>query len=262
MGAADEEEGDEGGRCEPGHVRGISCEVDGNAGHLRGSCCRLSPPGGASSTAARFARQARRKRRGAAARGAYGRLDRALPSSRRWPPPRGARSTRRSSPTTPASCRSAAFTACTSRSRATPTASRSCSSTADRAAARCPTSGASSTPTRYRIVLFDQRGCGKSTRTPSCRRTPPGTSSPTSSACAPTSTSSAGRCSAARGAARSRWPTRRRTRERVTELVLRGIFLLRRSELRVVLPGRRQRAVPRRVGAVPRPDPGRPSAAT
>ena len=43
--------------------------------------------------------------------------------------------------------------------------------------------GASSTPAAYRIVLFDQRGCGKSTPHAASRRTRPGTWSPTSSAC-------------------------------------------------------------------------------
>ena len=46
--------------------------------------------------------------------------------------------------------------------------------------------------------------------------TRPGTWSPTSSACASTSASSAGRCSAAPGARRSRSPTRRRIPQRVT----------------------------------------------
>ena len=43
--------------------------------------------------------------------------------------------------------------------------------------------------------------------------------------------SSAGRCSAAPGAPRSRSPTPRRTPSGSTELVLRGIFTLRRAEL-------------------------------
>ena len=222
---------------------------------VRGLLLRQSSPklvAGASSAAARFCpRVPPQKCREAAASGAYGRLDRALPSSRRWPPHRGARSTRRSSPTTPACCRSTTvhtlyFEECGNPRRQ-----------AGGVPARRPgrrhrarSSAASSIPTRYRIVLFDQRGCGKST--PARRAwttTPPGTWSPTSSSCASTSASSAGRCSAARGAARSRWPTRRSTPSACTELVLRGIFLLRRWELDWFYQRRRQRAVPRRVGA-------------
>ena len=66
-------------------------------------------------------------------------------------------------------------------------------------------------PSRYRIVLFDQRGCGRSTPHASSRRTPPGISSTTSSSCASISGSSAGRCSAAHGARRSRSLTPRPT---------------------------------------------------
>ena len=87
-------------------------------------------------------------------------------------------------------------------------------------------------PARYRIVLFDQRGCGTQPPAREPRATTrPGTWSPTSSGCASTSASSAGRCSAAPGARRWRWPTPQTHPERVTELVLRGIFLLRKSEL-------------------------------
>ena len=68
-------------------------------------------------------------------------------------------------------------------------------------------------------------------RTRACRTTPPGTWSTTSRSCASISASIAGRCSAVRGARRSRSPTRRCHPAAVTELVLRGIFLLRRSEL-------------------------------
>ena len=69
-------------------------------------------------------------------------------------------------------------------------------------------------------------------RTPAWSTTRPGTWSRTWSSCASTSASSAGWCSAARGARRSRWPTRRRIPQRVSELVLRGIFMLSQFELR------------------------------
>ena len=73
--------------------------------------------------------------------------------------------------------------------------------------------------------------------TPAWRRTRPGIWSPTSSACGRTSASSAGSSSAARGAARWRSPTPRRTPSAVSALVLRGIFLCRQRGDRLVLPG-------------------------
>ena len=63
------------------------------------------------------------------------------------------------------------------------------------------------------------------------RRTPPGTWWTTWSGCASISASTAGSCSAARGARRWRWPTPRRIPSGCSDLVLRGIFLLRREEL-------------------------------
>ena len=68
-------------------------------------------------------------------------------------------------------------------------------------------------------------------RTPSCARTRPGTSWPTPSASASTSASTSGWSSAGAGAARWPSPTPQAHPERVTGLVLRGIFLLRRKEL-------------------------------
>ena len=64
-------------------------------------------------------------------------------------------------------------------------------------------------------------------RTPAWSTTPPGTWSPTWSGCASTWASSAGWCSAARGARRSALAYAQTHPERVTELVLRGIFMLR-----------------------------------
>ena len=117
-------------------------------------------------------------------------------------------------------------------------------------------------PARYRIVLFDQRGCGRARRTRSSRTTRPGTSSPTWSGCASTWASSAGRCSAARGASRSRSRTPRRHPERVSELVLRGIFLLRREEIDWFYQGGASWIFPDAWEDFLQADPGRPSAAT
>jgi len=66
-------------------------------------------------------------------------------------------------------------------------------------------------PKKYRIVLFDQRGCGKS-RPPAWRTTPPGTWSPTSRRSGKNSASTSGRSSADRGARRSPSPMRRSIR--------------------------------------------------
>jgi proline iminopeptidase len=86
-------------------------------------------------------------------------------------------------------------------------------------------------PKKWRIVLFDQRGCGKSKPFAELRENTTWDLVATSRSCASTSASTAGSSSAAAGAARSRSPTRRRTRSVCQGLVLRGIFLLRRSEL-------------------------------
>ena len=125
------------------------------------------------------------------------------------------------------------------------------------APARC------SIPKLYDVILFDQRGCGKST--PACRArapTPPGIWSPTSSGCA-------------------RWPASTRWLvfggswgstlalayaethpERVSELVLRGIFTLTPRRARMVLSVRRlARCSPTSGSASWRRSP-RPSAAT
>ncbi len=80
---------------------------------------------------------------------------------------------------------SAMATASTTNGSARRAASRRCSCMAARAEASRPTIAGCSTRSRYDLLLFDQRGCGRST--PPCRargRTPPGTWSPTSSGCA------------------------------------------------------------------------------
>jgi proline iminopeptidase len=84
-------------------------------------------------------------------------------------------------------------------------------------------------PRHYRIVVFDQRGCGAAGPTRASSTIQPGISSPTWNSCANTSASSAGWSSAGRGldarVAYAEAPALRR------ELVLRGIFMLRKWEI-------------------------------
>ena len=111
-------------------------------------------------------------------------------------------------------------------------------------------------PARYRIVLFDQRGCGQSTPHASLEHnTTWDLVADIERLRDARSASSAGRCSAAPGAPRWRSPTRETHPERVTELVLRGIFLLRKAEIDWFY---QQGAEPvsRPVGGLPRADPG------
>ena len=87
-------------------------------------------------------------------------------------------------------------------------------------------------PAHYRIVLFDQRGCGRST--PSAElddNTTWDLVADMEQLRAASRHRRAGSCSAARGARRWRWPMPRRHPERVSDMVLRGIFTLRRAEL-------------------------------
>jgi proline iminopeptidase len=91
-------------------------------------------------------------------------------------------------------------------------------------------------------VLFDQRGCGRSRPHASLVDNTTWHLVDDIERCASTWASSAGRCSAAPGARRSRSPTRSASVERVTELVLRGIFLLRRGSSLVLPDPRRRRA--------------------
>ena len=71
--------------------------------------------------------------------------------------------TRKSSPTAWTASACPRCTSSITRSRATRRASRSCSFTAGPAAAPMPKHRQFFDPAKYRIVLFDQRGCGKST---------------------------------------------------------------------------------------------------
>ena len=117
-------------------------------------------------------------------------------------------------------------------------------------------------PARYRVVLLDQRGCGRSLPHASepdadLAPTPPGTWSPTWSGCARRGASSAGWSSAVPGGARWPWRTPSSIPDRVTELVLRGIFTLRRSELDFYYNGGAGQLFPERYARVPR-SAGRP----
>jgi proline iminopeptidase len=81
-------------------------------------------------------------------------------------------------------------------------------------------------PQVYRVVLFDQRGSARALRMRASKKTLPGTWSRTLNVCATTLVSTAGRFLAVRGAARSRWLTRKHIHQRVTELVFAGHFSL------------------------------------
>ena len=110
-------------------------------------------------------------------------------------------------------------------------------------------------PKKWRIVLHrPARLRQEHAASRSCARTRPGISWPTSRSCASTSASTAGSCSAGAGAARSSLAYAETHPERCKALVLRGIFLLRRERAPLVLPGGREPALPRRVGALPRAD--------
>ena len=90
-------------------------------------------------------------------------------------------------------------------------------------------------PAFWRIVLYDQRGAGRST--PIADITDNTTRASRRRSRAParsTSASIAGCCSAARGARRSRSRTRRRIPSACSGLVLRGIFLATRARDRLV----------------------------
>ncbi len=77
--------------------------------------------------------------------------------------PSAARSIRRSSPTRPACSTSATATASIGSYAAIRMASRLCSCTAAPAADRAPDHRRQFNPDKYKILVFDQRGCGKST---------------------------------------------------------------------------------------------------
>ena len=88
-------------------------------------------------------------------------------------------------------------------------------------------------PDKYKILVFDQRGCGQVDALCQPRRQhdlAPGRGY-REAARRRSRRSTNGRCSAAAGARPSRWPMPRPIPERVTELVLRGIFLFDQYEI-------------------------------
>ena len=117
-------------------------------------------------------------------------------------------------------------------------------------------------PAHYRIVIFDQRGAGPLDAARRAARQHDAASRRRHRAAArSTSGSSAGSCSAARGAARSRSPTAKRTPTRCAGFILRGVFLCRASEIDWFLYGLRN-AVPGGVARPSRTSYPTPSAAT
>ena len=142
-----------------------------------------------------------------------------------------ASSIRRSSRTTAASSTSRTCTSSTSRNAATRRASPRCSCTAARAAAPIRRCAASSIRSAIASCCSISAARGKSRPHASLDHNTTWDLVADTESCASISASTSGWCSAARGARRWRSPTRRRIRSACTELVLRGIFLLRRSEL-------------------------------
>ena len=106
-------------------------------------------------------------------------------------------------------------------------------------------------PTHYRVILFDQRGCGRSSPNASVEnnttwdlvadieRIRDGAAA-----------STAGRCSAAPGAPASRSIYAQTHPDRVRALVLRGVFTMTRGRARLVLRRRRRRLLARAVGGL------------
>ena len=163
---------------------------------------------------------------------------------------------RRSSRIARATSRSATATRSTGRNAATRKASRPCSCTAARARAAMRARGGSSIPARYRIFLFDQRGCGRAGRTRASITTRPGTWSPTSRSCARTSGIERWQVFGGSWGSTLALAYAETHPDRVSELVLRGIFMLRKARARLVLPGGREPHVPRPLGGLRRADPG------
>ena len=161
-----------------------------------------------------------------------------------------------SSPTTAAGSRSMRATRSTTSSAATRTASRWCSCTAARAAAAAPkmrrffdpaqVPHRAVRPARLRPLDAARRPRRQHHLAPGRRHR--------AAARAPGHRTLAGVRRLA-GARRWRSPTRRRIRERVTELVLRGIFMLRRWELEWFYQEGASRLFPDAWEHVPRADP-------
>ena len=161
-------------------------------------------------------------------------------------------SSRRSSRSRAACSTSTRRTGCTTSSRAIPAACPWCSCTAGPARARAPCTGSSSIPPFYRIVMLrparrralDAAGLPRAEHDAAPRRRP-------GAAARAPRTSSAGWCSAARGARRSPSPMPSTIPQRCLALVLRGIFLCRKSEIDWFLYGL-QHDLPRGVARVRR----------
>ena len=173
-------------------------------------------------------------------------------STRRAPHPLS----RRSSPMSRAGSTSATATASIGSAAAPRAASRWCSCTAARAPAAAPTIAASSIRRATTSCCSTSAAAAARRRTPRSRPTPPGTWSRISSGCAS-------------------WPGIERWMvfggswgstlalayaqthpERVTELVLRGIFTFRQTELDWLYQYGASEIYPGQMGGVPRADPG------
>ena len=117
-------------------------------------------------------------------------------------------------------------------------------------------------PEAYRIILFDQRGCGRST--PHAELTDNTTWHLVADIERLREHLGVDRWQVFGGSWGSTLALAYAEThpDRVSELVLRGIFMLRAPGAGVVLPGRRRRAVPGRLGNLPRRPFPRPSAAT
>ena len=115
---------------------------------------------------------------------------------------------------------------------ATRTASQPSSSTAVPAPGCSPTIAASSIPTSYNVLLFDQRGCGRSTPLRQPRREHDlGPGRRHREAARRWSASRNGRRSAASWGSTLALAYAQTHPDRVTELVLRGVFLFQQYEL-------------------------------
>ena len=142
-----------------------------------------------------------------------------------------ARSTPRSSPTAPDACASPTCTSSTSRSPATRTASRWSSSTAAPAAGPSRSTAASSTRRATASSSSTSAAAARARRTRRSSTTRPGTSSATSRRCASTSAIEHWQVFGGSWGSTLALAYAETHPERVTELVLRGIFLLRKQEI-------------------------------
>ncbi len=134
-------------------------------------------------------------------------------------------------PIAPAACAYRRCTSCISRKAATPGASPWCSCTAAPAAAPTRRCAASSIRAAIASCCSTSAAAARARRTPASWTTPPGTWSPTSRSCANTWACERWQVFGGSWGSTLALAYAQRHPKRVTELVLRGIFLLRRSEL-------------------------------